>query len=119
MGAETRLLFRCFRGVSPVTGTLPNFGYVARVLPPLTPQKTAEERRFRGRMNILTFRELDRFTVLANQLTQEEPEAPDVPIPFHARNTGGYYVCRHCGKPFVDVASIRRHQAQYCRRIQR
>ena len=25
MGAETRVLFRCFREVSPVTGTLPKY----------------------------------------------------------------------------------------------
>src|SRR2546426_11461063 len=32
MGAKTRLFFRCFRGVSHVTGTLPTYGL--RYLPP-------------------------------------------------------------------------------------
>ena len=56
------------------------------------------------------------FTVLAVKLEQEELAVSVSPIPFHARNhTGGFYCCWSCGKLFMDVASIRRHQAQYCR----
>ena len=59
--------------------------------------------------------DLTKYSVLATQLSQDEPEVPIMPIPSYARAyTGGYYCCRSCGKLFVDVASIRRHQAQYC-----
>jgi hypothetical protein len=62
--------------------------------------------------------EMDRFSQLANQLQAEEPELPLMPIPYHARaNTNGYYVCgpMGCGKLFTDVASLRRHRAEFCR----
>ena len=61
---------------------------------------------------------LDRFAVLANQLPQEEPDVPAAPMPWHARHhNGGFSCCRFCGKPYTDVASMRRHQAQDCREI--
>ena len=62
--------------------------------------------------------ELERFSPLATRLQQEEPELPLMPIPPHARAyPNGYYVCgpMGCGKLFTDVASLRRHRAEYCR----
>lgn len=63
--------------------------------------------------------QLEKLTVIANQLFQDEPQTLAAPIPWHAqRYTGGFYVCSPgCGKLFTDVASKNRHQAQYCREV--
>ena len=58
---------------------------------------------------------LHRLEDLARKFEAEDTLPKALPIPWHARNhEGGYYCCRSCGKLFVDVASIRRHQSQYC-----
>ena len=59
--------------------------------------------------------DLQRCAVIADKLSKDEPQAPSAPLPWHARNDrGGFYCCRSCGKLCMDVASIRRHHAQYC-----
>jgi hypothetical protein len=64
--------------------------------------------------------DLDRFYVLATQLDQEEPNPIVLPITRTGRmydhpHESGYYVCYPgCGKPFLDIASKRAHQA-WCR----
>jgi hypothetical protein len=61
---------------------------------------------------------LKHFADLANHLHQEEADFTPPSVPWHARNTlhfheRAYYLCSPgCGKPFVDIASKRRHQAQ-------
>jgi hypothetical protein len=62
--------------------------------------------------------EMERLHQLATVLAEEEPQPPAAPIPWHARNhNGGFDCCRFCGKLYTDKASLRRHQAQYCRKI--
>lgn len=59
--------------------------------------------------------DLQKCDVIADKLSKDAPQAPSAPIPWHARTSrGGFSCCRSCGTWCMDVASIHRHQAQYC-----
>jgi hypothetical protein len=59
--------------------------------------------------------EMQRFQILATQLQHDDPTPIVLPITRTGRRyDGGYYVCKFCQKKFTEVASIRRHQTQYC-----
>jgi hypothetical protein len=65
---------------------------------------------------------LEKLTVLANQLAQEEPNPVVLPIPPTGRRYDGPwgYVCNDngqgCGKAFPDRVSKNRHQ-QWCKYV--
>jgi hypothetical protein len=60
--------------------------------------------------------QFQKLAMIANQISQDEPEPLMAPMPWHARAYGDRgYLCRGCGKLFGDVSSKNRHEAQYCR----